>query len=60
MPRPAGRSPPPVVTALLAKQGVEGDATIETPIVEKARGGVSIEQRIAVKAGARSRLELLA
>ena len=40
----------PVVTALLAKQGVEGDATIETPIVEKALAGLSIEQRIAVKA----------
>jgi len=40
----------PVVTALLAKQGVEGDAIIETPIVEKALAGLSIEQRIAVKA----------
>jgi len=40
----------PVVTALLAKQGVEGDATIETPIVEKVLAGLSIEQRIAVKA----------
>jgi len=40
----------PLVTALLAKQGVEGDATIETPIVEKALAGLSIEQRIAVKA----------
>lgn len=40
----------PMVTALLAKQGVEGDATIETPIVEKALAGLSIEQRIAVKA----------
>ncbi len=40
----------PMVTALLAKQGVEGDATIETSIVEKALAGLSIEQRIAVKA----------
>ena len=40
----------PMVTALLAKQGVEGEATIETPIVEKALAGLSIEQRIAVKA----------
>ncbi len=40
----------PMVTALLAKQGVEADATIETPIVEKALAGLSIEQRIAVKA----------
>ncbi|MGD0929096.1 MAG: hypothetical protein ABR902_00460 [Candidatus Korobacteraceae bacterium] len=40
----------PVVTALLAKEGVEGDALIETPIVEKALAGLSIEQRIAVKA----------
>jgi hypothetical protein len=40
----------PMVSALLAKEGVEGDAVIETPIVEKALAGLSIEQRIAVKA----------
>ncbi len=40
----------PMVTALLAKEGVEGDALIETPVVEKALAGLSIEQRIAVKA----------
>ena len=40
----------PLVTALLAKEGVEGDALIETPVVEKALAGLSIEQRIAVKA----------
>jgi hypothetical protein len=40
----------PMVSALLAKQGVEGDAVIETPIIEKALTGLSIEQRIAVKA----------
>ena len=40
----------PMVTALLAKEGLEGDALIETPIVEKALAGLSIEQRIAVKA----------
>jgi hypothetical protein len=40
----------PIVTALLAKEGVEGDALIETPVVEKALAGLSIEQRIAVKA----------
>ncbi len=40
----------PMVTALLAKEGVEGDALIETPVMEKALGGLSIEQRIAVKA----------
>jgi hypothetical protein len=40
----------PMITALLAKEGVEGDALIETPIVEKALAGLSIEQRIAVKA----------
>jgi len=39
----------PMVTALLAKEGVEGDALIETPVVEKALAGLSIEQRIAVK-----------
>jgi len=38
-----------MVSALLAKEGVEGDAVIEAPIVEKALGGLSIEQRIAVK-----------
>jgi hypothetical protein len=40
----------PMVTTLLAKEGVQGDALIETPIVEKALSGLSIEQRIAVKA----------
>ena len=40
----------PMVTALLAKEGVEGDSLIETPVVEKALAGLSVEQRIAVKA----------
>jgi len=40
----------PLVTTLLAKEGVEGDALIETPVLEKALSGLSIEQRIAVKA----------
>ena len=40
----------PIVTTLLAKEGVEGDAMIETPLLEKALCGLSIEQRIAVKA----------
>jgi hypothetical protein len=40
----------PMVTALLAKEGIDGNAAIETPIVEKALAGLSIEQRIAVKA----------
>jgi hypothetical protein len=40
----------PLVTTLLAKEGVEGDALIEAPVVEKALAGLSIEQRIAVKA----------
>ena len=40
----------PMVGALLAKQGVEGDALIEAPVIEKALAGLSIEQRIAVKA----------
>jgi hypothetical protein len=40
----------PMVSALLAKQGVEGDTTIETSIIEKALAGLAIEQRIAVKA----------
>jgi hypothetical protein len=29
---------------------VDGDALIETPLMEKALAGLSIEQRIAVKA----------
>jgi len=40
----------PLVSTLLAKEGVEGDALIEAPVVEKALSGLSIEQRIAVKA----------
>jgi hypothetical protein len=40
----------PLVTTLLAKEGVDGDALIETPLMEKALAGLSIEQRIAVKA----------
>ncbi len=40
----------PMVTALLAKEGVQADAVVETSIVEKALAGLSIEQRIAVKA----------
>lgn len=39
----------PVVSALLAKEGVDGDTLIDTPVVEKALAGLSIEQRIAVK-----------
>ena len=39
----------PLVTTLLAKEGVEGEAFIETPVVEKALAGLSVEQRIAVK-----------
>ena len=40
----------PMVGALLAKEGVDGDALIDTPVIEKALAGLSIEQRIAVKA----------
>jgi hypothetical protein len=40
----------PMVTTLLAKSGVEGGALIEAPVLEKALAGLSIEQRIAVKA----------
>jgi hypothetical protein len=40
----------PIVTRLLAKEGIEGEALIEAPVVEKALEGLSIEQRIAVKA----------
>jgi hypothetical protein len=40
----------PMVTTLLAKEGVDGEALIEAPVLEKALGGLSIEQRIAVKA----------
>jgi hypothetical protein len=40
----------PMVTTLLAKSGVEGEALIEAPVLEKALSGLSVEQRIAVKA----------
>jgi hypothetical protein len=40
----------PMVTGLLAKQGVDSDTQVEASIVEKALAGLSIEQRIAVKA----------
>jgi hypothetical protein len=40
----------PVVSRLLAKEGVEGEAAIETSLLEKALAGLSVEQRIAVKA----------
>ena len=40
----------PMIATLLAKEGVEGDALIEAPVLEKALSGLSIEQRIAVKA----------
>jgi len=40
----------PMVSALLAKEGVEGETVVEAPIIEKALSGLSIEQRIAVKA----------
>ena len=40
----------PMVTTLLAKEGVEGDALIEGSLLEKALAGLSVEQRIAVKA----------
>jgi len=39
----------PLVTTLLAKEGVEGDALIEAPVLERALNGLSIEQLIAVK-----------
>jgi hypothetical protein len=39
----------PMVSALLAKQGVESGALIDKPVIEKALAGLSIEQRIAVK-----------
>ena len=40
----------PMVSALLAKEGVGGETVVEAPIIEKALAGLSIEQRIAVKA----------
>ena len=39
----------PAVTALLAKGGMDGDALVEAPVIEKALAGLSVEQRIAVK-----------
>ncbi len=47
----AGRKTlPPVVNTLLAKSGVAEGARIEVATLEKALGGLTIEQRIAVKA----------
>jgi hypothetical protein len=40
----------PLVTTLLAKEGIDGEALIDAPVMEKALSGLSIEQRIAVKA----------
>jgi hypothetical protein len=40
----------PMVTALLAKEGVAEETVVEGSIVDKALTGLSIEQRIAVKA----------
>lgn len=40
----------PMVSALLAKEGVESESAVDGAIVDKALTGLSIEQRIAVKA----------
>jgi predicted nucleic acid-binding Zn-ribbon protein len=40
----------PVVSSLLAKSGVGEAVQVETGTLEKALGGLTIEQRIAVKA----------
>ncbi len=39
----------PMVSALLAKEGVDGETLVSTAIIDKALAGLSIEQRIAVK-----------
>jgi hypothetical protein len=40
---------PPLVTALLAKQGVDTDQTIEAAALEASLASLPVEQRIAVK-----------
>lgn len=48
--KPAGRKTlSPAITALLAKNGLDGDP-IETSALAKALASLSVEQRIAVKA----------
>jgi hypothetical protein len=47
--KPARKTVSPVIANLLAKSGVEA-ASVEDAAVEKALAGLSVEQRIAVKA----------
>lgn len=47
----AGRKTlPPIATALLAKSGVESVAAIDPATLDQTLAGLSVEQRIAVKA----------
>ena len=41
---------PPLVTALLAKSGVEPEEKLDPAMLDKTLGSLSVEQRIAVKA----------
>jgi hypothetical protein len=53
-PSPAARmerkTVPPLVTALLAKNDLDGQERLDAPALEKALSPLSLEQRIAVKA----------
>lgn len=40
----------PLATALLSKNGLEGQAQIDPAVLDKALAGLSVDQRIAVKA----------
>jgi predicted RNase H-like nuclease (RuvC/YqgF family) len=40
----------PMATALLSKNGLEGQAAIDTAVLDKALATLSVDQRIAVKA----------
>ena len=46
----ARKTLPPLVTALLAKTGIEGQEKIDMPTLDKALAMLTVDQRIAVKA----------
>ena len=48
--RSARKTLPPMVTALLSKYAGEGGERVETAVLDKALGVLSVDQRIAVKA----------
>lgn len=49
--RAARKTLPPLVSALLSKYAGEGGERVETAVLDKALSTLSVDQRIAVKAG---------